>query len=472
MTDKAYPYPQIVTGDSWDVFETVDNDKARTDNLNRKMYVPMDRSCKFCGANHSKMIRRKQLGYTKWSPKTLGKLPEGVREEAVLALDSARINYLLGKNDKAIDEPLICEELLPVYFNKMMIELPLNVLLLDMIGTYAVKNAEGYSRRKPVDEYAYKRELIHAMLQSNQISPIRKAELEFISSYAHNILNRLTTHRYGHNPSYRKVQKLAVELSEVLDMFTEPPEPWDPNAKPEGSGQGDDEENNDTTEETTEQSDEISNLESRMRTKLLDEMKYKSGSGVGKWGTMQIWEPPLPVNLAGRLNAGRNYRAQDYGYVPKYINRWCIDKKIFKQKQRVLGGTILIDASGSMMFDGKDILEIMSSLPGVTIAMYNGYGWTGDLRIIAKNGRRVDEKYLDTYSGGGNVVDGPALEWLATQSPRRIWVSDMKVFGAYGDTAGFNLLKQCYDLCTKHKIINLEDIEEVKKYSLKLNEVL
>jgi len=48
----------------------------------------------------------------------------------------------------------------------------------------------------------------------------------------------------------------------------------------------------------------------------------------------------------------------------------------------------------------------------------------------------------------------------------------MKVFGAYGDTAGFNLLKQCYDLCTKHKIINLEDIEEVKKYSLKLNEVL
>ena len=87
---------------------------------------------------------------------------------------------------------------------------------------------------------------------------------------------------------------------------------------------------------------------------------------------------PLSVNLQSRLRMDtRSYRPMDYGYNPKYINRYCIDKKIFKQKQRVLGGTILIDASGSMQFDGQDILEIMMMLPAVNIAMYNGWGQGG-----------------------------------------------------------------------------------------------
>ena len=90
----------------------------------------------------------------------------------------------------------------------------------------------------------------------------------------------------------------------------------------------------------------------------------------------------------------------------------------------VKGGTILIDASGSMMFNGQDILEIMELLPAVTIAMYNGHYDKGQLRVIARNGKRVSEEYLNTHSGGGNVVDGPALEWLATMPARRIWVSD------------------------------------------------
>ena len=48
----------------------------------------------------------------------------------------------------------------------------------------------------------------------------------------------------------------------------------------------------------------------------------------------------------------------------------------------------------------------------------------------------------------------------------------MKVFGGSGDTAGANLLRDCYNICTKNKIINLKDIEEVKEYALKLNQVL
>ena len=163
----------------------------------------------------------------------------------------------------------------------------------------------------------------------------------------------------------------------------------------------------------------------------------------------------------------------DYGVNPKYMNRWCVDKKVFKQKQRVYGGTILIDASGSMHFSGQDILDIMQLLPAVTIAMYNdNYGaWdTGSLRIIGQNGKRVNQEYLDKYTGGGNLVDGPALKWLSKQPPKRIWVSDMYVFGLHNENSE-NLLKDCIEICKRSGITRLANIDEVKKFALALNQL-
>ena len=94
---KAYPYPQIVTGDEWHVLEPTDSDPTpRTDNLNKQMYVPMDRECERCGINHSRLIRRHELGHAKWSPKTIGKLSNGTRSDAIEAMEEVRINYRLG----------------------------------------------------------------------------------------------------------------------------------------------------------------------------------------------------------------------------------------------------------------------------------------------------------------------------------------------------------------------------------------
>ena len=41
--------------------------------------------------------------------------------------------------------------------------------------------------------------------------------------------------------------------------------------------------------------------------------------------------------------------------------------KDIQTKTNSIGGTILIDASGSMSFDGKDILDILQPLPAATI---------------------------------------------------------------------------------------------------------
>lgn len=106
--NKRYPYPQIVTGDDWTVYNTTSLDETpKTDNLNKQMYVPLDEECNRCGIDHSRMIRRHELGHAKWSPATIGKL-NGIRKDAIEAMEEVRINYLLGKYKLPVDEPVMC----------------------------------------------------------------------------------------------------------------------------------------------------------------------------------------------------------------------------------------------------------------------------------------------------------------------------------------------------------------------------
>ena len=473
MRKKAYPYPEIVTGEGgWTVTGTPnDSPAACVDNLNKHMQVPLDRECTECGINHSRMIRRHELGHVKWSPKTMGKLKPGVRPEAVEVLEEIRVNYLLGTAKLYIEEPTQCIDTIKMRtFEAVYNDSIAKLLLWVMASMWKTREIENNIVRDVWGvEYQTICDVIDIALADNELTDLRKAELNFVIKTANQYYNSITNHRYGQLPSYRKVQNYAAKLSHVLDMFLGKPKPEEIR-KSAAQIKADEEAELEGNEESEPQPiNNVKDLEKRMRKDMLGRMNYSTGSGVGYWGEMETHKPPLTVNLQGRLKNGRNYRPADYGYNPKFIHRWASDKQIFKQKQNVLGGTILIDASGSMSFSGQDILEIMSLLPAVTIAMYNGYSKSGDLRIIGRNGMRVTEEYINNWSGGGNVVDGPALKWLATMPERRIWVSDMYIFGASGDTAGFNLMKDVMDTCIKGKIINLKDIEEVKEHAIKLN---
>ena len=471
---KAYPYPEIVTGDTWEVIGTVNNtSEANTDNLNRQMTVPLDRNCTECGINHSRMIRRHELGHAKWSPKTMGKLKPGVRAEAIEVLEEIRINHLLFRANLSIQEPTQCIEMIEQKAMRLVYEGSVaSVILMGLACKWRI-DGKAQGTRYGYSYSAEWQEMIHALDKLDadpNITSIRKSEMLYALRVIDRFYQNITNTAYGQTISYRKVQKYAEKLSLILDMFRDKPKKEDvykPTTTPTSSDvNGEDSDSNDSEEKD----DNLGggSLEQRTREHLGD-LLYRSSDGIGYWGEMSTHQPPLTVNLQGRLKGGRAYRPADFGYNPKYINRYCIDKKIFKQKVTQLGGTILIDASGSMSFYGEDILEIMQLLPAVTIAMYNGSGQHGNLRIIAKNGKRVTQKYLDDHSGYGNVVDGPALEWLGTQPARRIWVSDMHVFGGTGQTNGFNLMKDVHDYVTKYNIVNLKDIEEVKEHALKLN---
>jgi len=474
LNSKAYPYPEIVTGEKWEVVGTINNSPdGSTDNLNRQMTVPLDRECTECGINHSRMIRRHELGHAKWSPKTMGKLKPGVRAEAVHVLEEVRVNHLLYENKLALSEPSKCLDVIQQETMKLVYESGIaEIILMGLASKWKVPDIDTnrrYASYKYNDEWVVMSACFNMIRNDDTVTDYRKQQIIYAERIIARFFQSITNHGYGQTISYRKVQKYAEPLSAILDMFRDAPtqdEVYKPKPKSHTAPGIDESEGN------AEESNELGggSLEQRTRDDLA-ELLYRSTQGEGRWGEMFTHQPPLSVNLQSRLKNGRSYRPADFGYNPKYINRYCIDKKIFKQKMTALGGTILIDASGSMSFNGEDILEVMQQLPAVTIAMYNGTGDTGDLRIIAKNGKRVTEKYLDNHSGYGNVVDGPALEWLGTQPARRIWVSDMHVFGAHGDTAGFNLMADVNKIVRKYNIINLKNIEEVKEHALKLNVV-
>src|SRR5262249_53603469 len=138
-------------------------------------------------------------------------------------------------------------------------------------------------------------------------------------------------------------------------------------------------------------------------------------------------------------------RAASEGVLPRYAYRWPIDQAIFQRAARVRGGTVLIDTSGSMSLDAAGIDRILSASSGAAlVAIYSGKDKVGELRIVARDGRRADARDLAPF-GRGNVVDEPALAWLAKQDGPRLWISDGGVTGV-GDAPSTRVHERCKEL--------------------------
>lgn len=146
------------------------------------------------------------------------------------------------------------------------------------------------------------------------------------------------------------------------------------------------------------------------------------------WGKMTLRIAPLLRHF--KATTKREGSAAPDGSVPKHWQRWYLDKSVWERKGRRLGGTLLIDISSSMSWAQSLTEQLIEALPAMTIAVYSGKGATGDLTIIAKDGRvaAAGEDWRQNH-GGGNAVDGPALEWLAKQAKPRVWFSDGEVTG-------------------------------------------
>lgn len=117
------------------------------------------------------------------------------------------------------------------------------------------------------------------------------------------------------------------------------------------------------------------------------------------------------------------------------LRRPVLPQRMFVRRSAVEPqGTILIDASGSMG-DFSYVERIAREAPFATVAYYAGEddGKHGQLFVYARGGMRsADMPEPDTR---GNLVDGPALDWLLKQDPPRIMVTDRGFCGAADSAA-------------------------------------
>jgi len=146
--------------------------------------------------------------------------------------------------------------------------------------------------------------------------------------------------------------------------------------------------------------------------------RIPEGPGEGEWGRMRVVTPPL-VHPRRRARVKRPVAE---GSVPYRWARYAIDGAIFGRRVPRDVGTVLIDASGSMGLTPGDVLEMAALYPAGKIAAYSGEGRHGTLTVVADQGRVSDVEHY--CPEGGNVVDGPAVEWLLRQKPPHVYITD------------------------------------------------
>jgi hypothetical protein len=113
--------------------------------------------------------------------------------------------------------------------------------------------------------------------------------------------------------------------------------------------------------------------------------------------------------------------------------------RLFRRRIRQQGGTVLIDASGSMDLEDSELRKLCEAAPAATVAYYCGRKSKGYIRLYAAAGRRHDGSNLERPTGG-NFVDLEVLTWLLTQRGPLVLVTDGQFCGGIDGNADKALL--------------------------------
>lgn len=155
----------------------------------------------------------------------------------------------------------------------------------------------------------------------------------------------------------------------------------------------------------------------------------KSRGGSGRLGTMEIVELPHTEAIESAIRGHRVARSGKRLYRPA-VRKPILPARLFLRKDPVKpGGTILIDASGSMGA-WETIAKWCEHAPFATVAYYAGddgarKGW---LMVFARDGYRAPA--IVETDGRDNTVDGLAIDWLVAQPGPRFMVTDREFCGS------------------------------------------
>ena len=178
-----------------------------------------------------------------------------------------------------------------------------------------------------------------------------------------------------------------------------------------------------------------------------------------------IIDESVELTKTVRKSLLRKYRADMIGTDIRYPERLLTDphRRIFGRKKPLEGGIVLIDTSGSMELNSKDIHAILDAAPGALVMAYSHKSNSVDvpnLFILADRGKQVENLETVNYRMTGNGVDGPALTYAVKRRFRRepiIWVCDGLVTGS-DDRRTEATSKFCAELVVKHRIITTPEV--------------
>lgn len=177
------------------------------------------------------------------------------------------------------------------------------------------------------------------------------------------------------------------------------------------------------------------------------------------WGKV-TWEE-CPMYVPAKFRTLLDHRRKlDTGVVPKHIGRLLSDQRLFDIKRKRPGGSVLIDTSGSMGLSEDDIDKLVMAAPGCTVAVYGGmHGDDGRMRLLASKGYVAERQYRTRAGCGANLIDGPALMWLAKQNEPRFWVSDGLVTGT-NECSNATLKAESIYICKRYHIKRVDDVDD------------
>jgi hypothetical protein len=183
------------------------------------------------------------------------------------------------------------------------------------------------------------------------------------------------------------------------------------------------------------------------------------------------WYPLSDVHTLKTTRSIRPRRAparrwSDAGVIPSAVHRLPVDGAIFASKRRVKGGTVLCDASGSMHYSDDDIERLILEAPGATIAFYAGSQGRKLGRIVVAGSKGRAATVADVrraLPGGDNLVDGPALRWLARQPAPRFWISDEGVGGVTDFGIGSESHAECRAICRAAGIKIIPHVDALRR---------
>lgn len=200
--------------------------------------------------------------------------------------------------------------------------------------------------------------------------------------------------------------------------------------------------------------------------KPIEPKRGASPTSVPQWAKLKVKHLPMTRRAKGGL--GRKRIASPTGRNPRRIGNALVDpqKRVFDKTKRGNGGIVLIDGSGSMSLNAKQIMDITEQAPGCTVAMYSAdkENVKDNLLVLAENGKMVDKL---PERNGGNGVDGEAIRWAIKQRKSSmtpiVWVTDGAVhgLGSNGGWGGYHdlLAMDCIKEALKNKVFMARNIE-------------